>query len=74
MVARVEALVLWVYENWRAGTHKAVIHTATCGSCKGGTGASGQGTRPDNGRWHGPFRTLERARVARDSLPGLNDP
>ena len=48
-----------VYENWRAGIHKAVIHKAECGNCKNGFGQSGKGTRTDNGKWLGPFDTLE---------------
>lgn len=46
----------WVYENWRARGHKAIVHRATCNFCKGGRGLLG-GTRADNGRWLGPFKT-----------------
>ena len=44
----------WVYENWRAQGHKAVVHRATCRHCNNGRGQNG-GTDPSNGRWHGPF-------------------
>ena len=54
-------MTYYVYENWRAGTHTAVIHKSECGMCKNGTGRSGLGTRPDNGKWHGSFDTLLQA-------------
>ena len=50
----------YVYENWRADDGKAKIHTADCSHCK-----QGQGKNPDagtdNGRWLGPFDTLQKA-------------
>jgi hypothetical protein len=51
----------WAYENWVASGHHVRIHRAHCGFCNHGTGIFGGGTTP-NGRWHGPFRTLEEAR------------
>lgn len=40
----------WIYENWRAHGHHAMIHRAECGHCNDGSGQRG-GTRPDNGKW-----------------------
>jgi F-type H+-transporting ATPase subunit beta len=57
----------WTYENWRARGHKAVVHLGTCRFCNQGQGLSG-GTRQDNGKWHGPFDSLEKAKAA---VPGI---
>ena len=51
----------YVYENWRAGPHKAVIHQGKCGFCNNGAGQRG-GTHPKHGRWHGPFPTAAAAK------------
>ena len=51
----------YVYENSHADEHKAKIHKSECGNCKYGKGKSGQGTRIDRGKWHGPFDTYEDA-------------
>jgi len=52
-----------VYENWRAQGHYAKVHLSHCGQCK-----NGQGTHPgagnSNGKWHGPFVSLNEATVA----------
>jgi hypothetical protein len=64
-------MTYYVYENWRAGRHKAVIHRSDCGNCKEGTGQSGYGTREDNGKWHGPFDTLEPAITAAKKTGGF---
>jgi hypothetical protein len=45
----------WVYENWQAGTHKAVVHAGSCSFCNDGRGLSLSGTDPKHGQWHGPF-------------------
>ena len=50
----------YVYENWRARGHRVVIHQASCGFCNNGKGIS-TGTRPDNGKWHGPLSLLDEA-------------
>lgn len=50
----------YVYENWRARGHRVVIHESNCGYCNNGRGVS-TGTRPDNGKWHGPFTSLDEA-------------
>jgi hypothetical protein len=46
--------VFYVYENWRAGPHKLVIHIGSCGDCNDGHGKAGA-TNPAYCRWHGPF-------------------
>lgn len=50
----------WVYENWRVRPDKALVHKETCHCCNNGIGQFG-GTRPDNGKWHGPFKTCQTA-------------
>jgi F-type H+-transporting ATPase subunit beta len=51
----------YIYENWQAGPHKAVIHHGSCGYCNEGKGRAG-GYDPNHAEWHGPFGTLEDAR------------
>jgi len=46
----------WVYENWRAHGHRATVHRGDCGHCNDGAGQRG-GTRGDNGRWLGPYKS-----------------
>ncbi len=53
-------MTYYVYENWTA-EHKAVIHRATCGYCKEGQGCHKNPLGERNGRWLGPFRTLDEA-------------
>lgn len=60
-------MAFFIYENWQAGPHKAVLHTGTCGSCKEGRGLAG-GSDPSHGQWHGPYATLEDARAAQNQL------
>ena len=55
--------MFWVYENWMI-EHKAVVHRASCGSCKNGTGVSGKGTARNRGAWRGPFKTVTAAEAA----------
>ena len=31
----------YIYENWQAGPHKAVIHRGSCGHCNNGQGKTG---------------------------------
>lgn len=52
----------WVYENWTA-EDKAVIHKSICSFCNGGRGVH-TGTGKRNGKWHGPFSTLQTATQA----------
>ena len=57
----------YIYENWRAGPHKAVIHRGFCGYCNDGKGRAG-GYDPRNAKWHGPYVTLEDAQNASKAL------
>ncbi len=52
----------WVYENWQAEGHKAIIHHAACGHCKNGIGQKG-GTDKAHGQWLGPYATVSAAEV-----------
>ena len=60
----------YVYENWQAGPHKAVIHRDTCGHCNNGHGRAG-GYDPRHARWHGPYETIDLANAASQGLPGV---
>jgi hypothetical protein len=53
----------YVYENWRA-EQKAVIHEGACGNCMEGKGCHPNPLGNMNGKWHGPFKTLQEAQVA----------
>ena len=55
-------MTYYIYENWRAGPRKAVIHHGSCVYCNQGTGTSQGNFDPSNGKWHGGFNTLEEAR------------
>ena len=57
----------YIYENWRAGPHKAVIHQGSCGHCRDGKGRAG-GYDPDNAKWHGPIKDLDDARSYQHSM------
>jgi hypothetical protein len=60
----------YIYENWQAGPHKAVIHVGNCGFCNDGKGRAG-GYDPRHAKWHGPYETLDLARSASAGLPGV---
>jgi len=60
-------MAYFIYENWQAGPHKAVIHHGACGFCKDGAGLTG-GYDPSHGEWHGPFRSLAEARRVQESM------
>lgn len=53
-------MAYFIYENWQAGPHKAVLHHGDCGFCNEGKGLAG-GSDPHHGRWHGPFQALRQA-------------
>ena len=55
-------MAYYIYENWRARGHRAMIHQGACHCCNDGTGVRG-GYDPQNAEWHGPFPTLEAARA-----------
>ena len=60
----------FVYENWAAGPHKAVLHRSTCGQCSNGK-ARPAGHSSNHARWHGPYLTLAEARQVTQSLPNV---
>jgi 4-hydroxy-tetrahydrodipicolinate synthase len=60
----------YVYENWAAGPHKAIVHRASCGQCNSGKGRP-SGHDPNHSRWHGPYSNLSEAREATHQIPGV---
>ena len=60
----------FVYENWAAGPHKAVLHRSSCGQCNSGK-ARPAGHSPNHAHWHGPFHTLAEARQITQTLPNV---
>jgi 4-hydroxy-tetrahydrodipicolinate synthase len=60
----------FVYENWAAGPHKAVVHRSNCGQCGHGK-ARPAGHSPNHSRWHGPYSTLAEARQVTQTLPNV---
>ena len=64
------AAEIYVYENWAAGPHKAILHRANCGQCSSGKGRPA-GHDPNHSRWHGPYGTLAEAREATHQMPGV---
>ena len=64
------ATEFYVYENWAAGPHKAMLHRASCGQCSSGKGRP-SGHDPNHSRWHGPYGNLSEAREATHQMPGV---
>jgi 4-hydroxy-tetrahydrodipicolinate synthase len=64
------APTFYVYENWAAGPHKAVLHRSQCGQCNGGK-ARPAGHSNNHARWHGPYSTLAEARQVTQTLPNV---
>jgi hypothetical protein len=56
-------MAYWFYENWTA-EYKAVIHEAACGNCNDGHGCHPHPRGNTNGKWHGPYQTLNAVRGA----------
>jgi 4-hydroxy-tetrahydrodipicolinate synthase len=69
-VAPPAASEFYVYENWSAGPHKAMLHRASCGQCSSGKGRP-SGHDPNHSRWHGPYGSLTGAREATHQMPGV---
>ena len=65
-----ETVDFYVYENWAAGPHKAVVHRSNCPQCSNGKGRPA-GHRQGQSHWHGPYPTLIEARAASVALPGV---
>jgi len=68
--ASAEAPAFFVYENWAAGPHKAVVHRSSCGQCSNGK-ARPAGHSANQSRWHGPYATLAEARQVTQTLPNV---
>jgi 4-hydroxy-tetrahydrodipicolinate synthase len=60
----------YIYENWAAGPHKAILHRASCGQCSSGKGRP-TGHDANHSRWHGPYGNLAAAREAAHQIPGV---
>jgi 4-hydroxy-tetrahydrodipicolinate synthase len=68
--ASADAPSFFVYENWAAGPHKAVVHRSNCGQCSNGK-ARPAGHSADHSRWHGPYASLAEARQVTQTLPNV---
>jgi 4-hydroxy-tetrahydrodipicolinate synthase len=68
--AAAESVEFYIYENWHAGPHKAVLHRASCGQCHNGKGRPA-GHDANHARWHGPYATLAEARDASQHMAGV---
>ncbi len=68
--ASADAPSFYVYENWSAGPHKAVLHRSACGQCSNGK-ARPAGHSANHARWHGPYSTLSEARQVTQTLPSV---
>jgi hypothetical protein len=68
--AAADSATFFVYENWAAGPHKAVLHRAHCGQCNSGK-ARPAGHSTNHARWHGPYPTLAEARQITQTLPSV---
>jgi len=68
--AAAENRSFFIYENWAAGPHKAVLHRSNCGQCSNGK-ARPAGHSANHARWHGPFATLAEARQIILGLPNI---
>jgi hypothetical protein len=59
-------MTFWIYENWTID--RAVVHYGECTFCKNGRGIRPIKDEGRNGKWHGPFDDLARARETAKSL------
>src|ERR1700691_681906 len=66
----VAASEFYIYENWAAGPHKAILHRSSCGQCAAGKGRP-SGHDAAHTRWHGPYGNLTEAREATHQMPGV---
>jgi len=64
------APAFFVYENWAAGPHKAVLHRGNCGQCNSGK-ARPSGHSANHARWHGSYASLAEARQVTQTLPSV---
>jgi len=70
VAAPAAAVDFYIYENWAAGPHKAILHRASCGQCSSGKGRPA-GHDANHSKWHGPYSTLAEAREATHQMPGV---
>ena len=61
-------MTYYIYENWQAGPHKAVIHSGSCAYCNDGRGRSNGAYDRAHGKWHGPYDDLNAAQQAQQEL------
>src|ERR1700675_818580 len=64
------AVDFFIYENWQAGPHKAVLHRSNCGQCNHGKGRPA-GHDPSHASWHGSYPTVGDARQALQAMPNV---
>jgi 4-hydroxy-tetrahydrodipicolinate synthase len=69
-VAAASSHAFFVYENWAAGPHKAVLHRSTCGQCSNGK-ARPAGHSANHAQWHGPYPSLSEARQVTHTLANV---
>jgi hypothetical protein len=60
----------YIYENWQAGPHKAIVHRGDCGNCNEGLGKAG-GYDLRHAKWQGPYDTLQEAEAVSAGLRGV---
>jgi 4-hydroxy-tetrahydrodipicolinate synthase len=65
-----DVVEFYIYENWQAGPHKAVLHRSSCGQCNHGKGRPA-GHDANHARWHGPYATLAEARSSIQGMAGI---
>jgi hypothetical protein len=53
-------MAYYIYETWKSGLHKTVIHDGACVYCNDGEGTASDDA-PAHAEWHGPFKTLTEA-------------
>ena len=66
----VETTEFYIYENWRSGPHKIVLHRSNCGQCNHGKGRPA-GHDANHARWHGPYSSLGEARDLAHNMTGV---
>jgi len=70
VAASPDAAQFFIYENWHAGPHKAVLHRGSCSQCNNGKGRPA-GHDVNHARWHGPYASLSEARESSQQMTGV---
>jgi 4-hydroxy-tetrahydrodipicolinate synthase len=65
-----DSVQFFIYENWHAGPHKAVLHRGSCSQCNNGKGRPA-GHDVNHARWHGPYASLSEARESSQQMTGV---